>query len=96
MAAKLPHRLAPLGVLTCPLPLGPSPTAGTLNLLPCPIVYWGHYATAPCGVVPEWWYSGHTFNGAQLAPGYKVCENNLIVVGSDYWVRRMGDEVMRS
>jgi multidrug transporter EmrE-like cation transporter len=62
-----------------------SPTAGTLNLLPCPIVYWGRYDSAPCGIVPEFWYSGHSFNSADLAPGPQVCEHNLVVVGSDYW-----------
>jgi len=74
-----------VGVLLIIIFVPKSPNAGTANLLPCPLVYWGHYAEAPCGVVPEFWYSGNSFDGKQLAPGPQVCEANLIVVGSDYW-----------
>ena len=40
------------GVIFIILFVPKSPTAGTLNLIPCPIVYWGSCISAVCALHP--------------------------------------------
>jgi len=63
----------------------PKSPQNLVNLIPCPMVWLDRYDKAPCGAVPPFWFSGSTFNDTQLAPGRQVCEDSLLVVGSDYW-----------